>query len=283
MNQNKTVKELLLYGKHFLKQQNIDTAYLDAEVLLMYVLNFSKVQLFSCDKQIVNDSDEQKYIEFINQRANRMPIQYIVQHQEFMSLDFQVNNYTLIPRADTEILVETVLDYSKTNNIKYILDIGTGTGCIPISLAYYSDIKSVAVDIDDKTLQVAKYNAQKNNVLDKIQFIQSNLFNKVPNIKFDAIISNPPYIPTDDIKNLICQVKDYEPLNALDGGADGLYFYRQITQQALKYIHSGGFLFYEIGYNQGDDITKIMKANNIKDIKIIKDLANLNRVIIGKI
>ncbi len=282
MNQNKSVEELLLYGKQYLKQCNIETS-IDAQVILMYVLNFSKIDLFLKNKVIVTTDEQNKYIELLKKRGKGVPTQYIVGKQEFMSLDFLVNEETLIPRADTEILVETILNVDK--NIKYILDIGTGTGCIPISLLHYSkDMKALAIDINLRALELAEHNACINNVEDRITFIQSDLFSNLPDKfinKFDAIVSNPPYIPTEDIESLMKEVKDYEPYIALNGGIDGLDFYRKITIQSQKYLKSGGFIFYEIGYNQAKDVSCILENSGFTNIHIIKDLSGLDRVIMA--
>lgn len=282
MNQNKSVEELLLYGKQYLKQCNIETS-IDAQVILMYVLNFSKIDLFLKNKVIVTTDEQNKYIELLKKRGKGVPTQYIVGKQEFMSLDFLVNEETLIPRADTEILVETILNVDK--NIKYILDIGTGTGCIPISLLHYSkDMKALAIDINLRALELAEHNACINNVEDRITFIQSDLFSNLPDKfinKFDAIVSNPPYIPTEDIESLMKEVKDYEPYIALNGGIDGLDFYRKITIQSQKYLKSGGFIFYEIGYNQAKDVSCILENSGFTNIHVIKDLSGLDRVIMA--
>lgn len=286
MSQNKSVEQLLNDGKKYLKNKKISTAVIDAEIILMHILNFSKVQLFSKNKEITTNIQQQKYFESIQQRAKNIPVNYITGIREFMSLDFEVNTSTLIPRPDTEILVETILTMSKKYKLNYIMDVGTGTGCIPISLLYYSkDMSAIATDISSHAIDTAKQNAIKNHVEDRINFIQSDLFTAIPNNligKLDAIVSNPPYIPTSDIEYLMKEVRDYEPSSALDGGKDGLDFYRAITIQGQKYIRSGGFLFYEIGYNQSVAVSDIMEKQSIKDIKVLKDLAGLDRVVIGK-
>lgn len=279
MSQNKTISELLNFGKKYLSSENIDTAVLDAQLLLMYVLNLSRVQILA-HKELKIDYDKQsQYINLLKQRANRKPIQYIIGKKEFMSLEFEVNDKTLIPRNDTEILVETILN---NYNIEYIMDMGTGTGCIAISLLYYNkNMKAVVVDINEEILNLARINAIKHRVQDRIEFIKSDLFESVPNYKFDAIVSNPPYIPSDEIVNLMADVKDYEPKSALDGGYDGLDFYRKITSKAMHFIKENGFIFYEIGYNQTQEVSQIMIENGLENIKIINDLASLPRVIVG--
>lgn len=282
MNQNNIVQSLLSYGKNYLKQNRIATAVIDAEIILMYVLNFSKVQLFSHNRDCVAEDEHIRYLNMLQMRADGIPVQYIVGKQEFMSIEFDVNSHTLIPRADTEILVEAVLEKSKSHNLKYILDIGTGSGCIPISILYYnSDMNAVAIDIDEAALYIAKNNALKNRVSDRIEFINSNLFENLnSSYKFDAIVSNPPYIMSSDIKNLMKEVQN-EPLTALDGGHDGLCFYRDITYRAYEYIEAGGFLFYEVGYNQSNLVSAIMKDAGFENIEIIDDLASIPRVVVG--
>lgn len=285
MNQNKNIGELLSFGKEYLSDRNIDTSIIDAQLLLMHVLNLSKIQILTHKELEVDNTKVSQYIDLLCERGTNKPIQYILGNKEFMSLDFDVNSKTLIPRADTEILVETILNTAKTNSIKYIMDIGTGTGCIAISLLYYNkNMKAVAVDRDIEILQLAKTNAIKHKVEKRIKFIESNLFENVDNSylgKFDAIISNPPYIPSDEINSLMPDVKNYEPITALDGGYDGLNFYREITLKAKYYIKKGGFLFYEIGYNQSNDVSQIMLQNGLENIQVINDLASLPRVVVG--
>lgn len=288
MNPNKTVAEALKYGKAYLKANNIESYRLDAEVILMNILKFSKVQLFCNGNYILNEFELNRYLDDLTKRANKCPVQYIIGKQEFMSLDFKVNEFTLIPRHDTETLVETILNYDKSKllDLNFILEIGTGTGCITISLLKYCEkLKAIATDISCDALKIADLNSSLNSVNDRVSFIESDLFNSVPNIylnKFDAVISNPPYIETNVIEALDSQVKNFEPLKALDGGEDGLSFYRLITKQSYPFICEGGFLFYEIGYNQADKVKAIMEHVGFKFIEVIKDLNKLDRVVVGK-
>jgi len=275
-----------LWAKKQLKESKKESYAIDAQVLIMYVFGLSKVELILNSKLIAQESKAQIYKELVKKRAEGMPLQYITGTQEFMSLDFKVNTATLIPRGDTEILVETVQSFSKSENIKNILEIGTGTGCIPISLLHYDKgMRAVSADISSKALETAKINAELNNVADRIVFLQSDLFENISEDfqeKFDAIVSNPPYIPQSTIKTLMTEVKDYEPVSALDGGADGLDFYRNITEQGLKYIRRGGRIFYEIGCEQAKAVSSIMQSNGMYDIEVIKDLSGLDRVVTGK-
>ncbi len=287
MSQNsKTIEDVLIWAKKLLKENGKETYSLDAQVLLMYVTGFSKVQLILNNKTLLEEEKMQEYEKIVKQRADGMPLQYITGKQEFMSLDFKVNSATLIPRGDTEILVEAVQKISRLENINNIMEIGTGSGCIPISLLYYNkEMKAVSFDISEEAIKIAEINSEINGVSDRITFIQSDLFEKASEDmigKFDAIVSNPPYIPKDVIKNLMTEVKDFEPITALEGGIDGLYFYRAITEQGQKYIRSGGRIFYEIGCEQAEDVKKIMQLNGMYNIEVIKDLAGLDRVVIGQ-
>ncbi|NLM12463.1 MAG: peptide chain release factor N(5)-glutamine methyltransferase, partial [Epulopiscium sp.] len=191
----------------------------------------------------------------------------------------------LIPRQDTEILVETALEFIDKDKEFQVLDVCTGSGCIGISIAYYAPLSQViGIDISEDALKVARYNAKLNKVNDRVHFIKSNLFGEVPkNLKgtVDMIVSNPPYIPTEEIKELMKEVNAYEPTIALDGGKDGLDFYRLIVKDGKEYLKSGGILLFEIGYNQGDDVVHLLKSQNFTEIEIKKDLAGLNRVVFG--
>lgn len=283
---NKTIEDMLVWAKKLLKENGKETYSLDAQVLLMYVTGFSKVQLILNNKTLLEEEKIQEYEKMVKQRANGMPLQYITGKQEFMSLDFNVNSATLIPRGDTEILVEAVQKISRLENINNIMEIGTGSGCIPISLLYYNkEMKAVSFDINEEAIKMAEINSEINGVSGRITFIQSDLFEKASEDmigKFDAIVSNPPYIPKDVIKTLMTEVKDFEPITALEGGIDGLDFYRAITEQGQKYIRSGGRIFYEIGCEQAEDVKKIMQLNGMYNIEVIKDLAGLDRVVIGQ-
>ena len=217
-------------------------------------------------------------------RLKGRPIAYIVENREFMGLDFYVKEGVLIPRPDTETLVEELIDICKAKENLHILDIGTGSGAITISLAKYLPTSMVkSLDISDIPLEVGKQNAITNGVSERIEFIKSDLFNSIENtdMKFDVIVSNPPYIPKCDIDTLHTQVKDYEPYNALEGGEDGLDFYRKITAQSKKYIKENGILAYEVGHDQAKDVAEIMVNNGYTNIYTKKDLQGIDRVVIG--
>lgn len=272
-----TFREILMTAKDYLKQHEVADADVDAWYLLAHVFRINRADYYlHCDDEVL-ESQVQTYMQLVSQRAKHIPLQHITGTQEFMGLEFEVTSDVLIPRQDTEILVEEVL---KVCNQKSVLDMCTGSGCIIISLAKLGNIaKAVGVDLSEKALQVAKRNAAKHKL--NVEFIQSNLFDHIDGV-FDIVVSNPPYIPTEEIQNLMPEVRDHEPVMALDGDQDGLTFYRRITSEAKKHLSRNGYLFFEIGYNQGRDVTEILEKAGFTDIKIIKDLSGLDRVVFGR-
>lgn len=276
-----TIKELILYGTKKIKEENIENANLQSKILLSELLNEPKEYLIINQDEEIKVKTEKEFKKNIEKIVNGYPIQYIIKKQEFMKLNFYVDENVLIPQPDTEILVEKVINICKElENVK-ILDMCTGSGAIAISLAKYIENSVVmASDISENALEVAKKNAKENEV--EINFLKSDMFNEFSNIKFDVIVSNPPYIEKDVIKSLSKQVK-YEPHIALDGGKDGLYFYKILTEDAYKFLNKNGYLCLEIGYNQKQSVTKLLNATNkYEEIYCIKDLANNDRVIIAK-
>ncbi len=276
-------KDLLLLGESNLKQNKIEDAYIKAKKLLEYVLNQSKEELVINSLQEVSKENEQRYESLSKEIIKGKPIQYITKSQEFMGLNFYVDENVLIPQPDTEILVEETLKLIKekylNKNIK-ILDLCTGSGAIAISIAKYIEnlnnkIEIYALDISKQALEIAKKNAKDNDA--KINFIQSNMFEEIKNLKFDIIVSNPPYIETKTIPTLSKEVQS-EPIIALDGGQDGLDFYKIINMESPKYLNDDGHILLEIGYNQKESVTKIFEEN-YKNITCIKDLADNDRVI----
>lgn len=285
MSQNK-LDNLLMLASQKLKNDGVGEYILDAQLFMMEATGFTKVQLFTKNDYCLNNTEAEKFWNMVDKRAKRIPTQYIIGRCQFMGLNFLVSNAVLVPRPDTENLVETILEYKKNNVINSVMDIGTGSGCIPISLLHYGVDKAVALDISAGAIEVAKKNAELNHVLDRIQFINSNLFEALGDEqigKFDAIVSNPPYIAKDVIKGLMPEVKDYEPMIALDGGDDGLDFYKEIIPKGKKYLSAKGWMFFEIGYDQGVAVSNLLKAEGFEKIEVIKDLAGLDRVVLGKI
>ena len=272
-----SMSEALLYGRNFLKQENVDSYIIDSKVLLMNVCGITAVEIYVKDE--ITEQEFSKYKDMLQQRASKRPVAYIINNVEFMSLDFYVDSSVLIPRPDTEILVETSIEYISQNKYKSVLDIGTGSGAIAISIGKYTQIPELtAVDISDKALTVAKKNATFHNV--KVDFIQSDLFECVER-KFDIIVSNPPYISTSIIGSLGENVKNYEPLIALDGGEDGLDFYRSLVENAKLYLNCDGMILFEIGHDQGVQVYNLLETYGFCNITIKKDLAGLDRVVYG--
>lgn len=219
-----------------------------------------------------------RYEQMTDRRCSHVPLQYLTGSQEFMGLAFEVNPYVLIPRQDTEVLVETVLEKLKPG--MQVLDLCTGSGCIAVSLKHYvPDCCVTASDVSEQALDTAKKNG-KNHEAD-IAWVHSDLFEKIQG-SFDVIVSNPPYIPSAVIETLMPEVRKHEPMSALDGTEDGLYFYRKITEESVQYVKDGGFLCYEIGHDQGACVSKIMKDAGYKNVSIIRDLAGLDRVVTGR-
>ena len=277
------IKQALEEAKNILKSNNFEDSNIIAKELLSYVLKKDKVYLTINSDTALTDTEYAEFSKYIEQIIDGKPLQYITQKQEFMGIDFFVNEDVLIPQPDTEILVETVLDICKKYDKQSlrILDLCTGSGAIAISLSKILNTQVFASDVSIKTLKVAEKNNVMNNT--KVEFIESNLFEKINGEKFDIIVSNPPYIKNEEIKLLSKQVQN-EPYIALAGGEDGLDFYRKIIDEAYKYINKNGYLCLEIGYDQKEDLIKLIKQNeNYEYENCIKDLSNNDRCIIAKI
>lgn len=271
--------ELMKLGINNLKQKNIQDANIKARLLLQYILNQSKQELVINSEKIVDKIKINEYEECIKKLISGTPLQYITHIQQFMGLDFYVDENVLIPQPDTEILVEESIKLINKKQTAEILDLCTGSGAIAISIAYYcKQIKMTATDISKSAINVARKNAKSNNV--NINFIESDLFNQIPEKNFDFIVSNPPYIETDVINTLNEDVKN-EPYIALNGGKDGMDFYKKILDEAHNYLNQNGYLLLEIGYNQAKAITDL-QYNNLKLLtqQPIKDLAGNDRVMI---
>ena len=277
-----TIFELNNIGIKLLEENNIEDSRIKSKLLLEYVLNMSKIDLIVNNDKEVDDLIKEKYMKYINEIINGRPIQYIINNQEFMKLNFYVDENVLIPQPDTEILVQKAIEIikNKKDNKLDILDLCTGSGAIGISLKKYIDDITVYVsDISEKALEIAKKNAIKNEV--EVQYILSDMFSKMDNLKFDFIVSNPPYIKTDVIKLLSKEVQK-EPIIALDGGRDGLDFYRTIRNEAYKYLKDSGIILLEIGFDQKNTVSELFKNDNnynYENIELFKDLSNIDRVI----
>ena len=277
-----TIREALNKGMIILKSNNIETPKLKARLLLQYILKKNRQYLIVYDNKEIDKKQQWEYFINIEKLANGVPLQHITHTQEFMKMDFFVNENVLIPRPDTEILVEEVIEIAKKMEKPKILDLCTGSGAIAISIAKNVPSAEVwAIDISEKALEVAKKNA--NNLQAKVKFKKSNLFNNINKTKFDIIVSNPPYIKKADIKLLSNEVQK-EPEIALDGGYDGLDFYRKIASQAIDYLKFGSYLCFEIGFDQQEDVTEIIKnTKHFNNTYRKKDLFGNDRVIVTKV
>ena len=278
------IQELRKRGKDKLINANVYEANIKADILLQYVLGMTKTELISNSLKEVTDSQEKGYIEYLEQVVKGKPIQYITNIQEFMKLNFYVDENVLIPQPDTEILVEETL--KKIKEESKILDLCTGSGAIAISIEHYTKSKTkleiFASDISKEAIKIANKNAEYNNA--NIKFILSNMFENIKEKEFDILVSNPPYIEKNIIPTLSKEVQS-EPQIALDGGEDGLDFYRIIAKEGYKYVKSGGYILVEIGYNQKENVINIFYKYEEKyiDIKCIKDLNRQDRVIEVKV
>lgn len=272
------IKELLQNAINILKENNIKEPILKSRMILAKKLEKSKEYLILHDDEEVEPKIEEQYKKGIKRLVDGEPLQYITGEQEFMGLDFFVNKNVLIPRPDTEILVEEVINISKKDSVK-ILDMCTGSGAIAVSCAkFITNSKVIAADISVDALDVTQKNILKNNV--NVETIQTNLFEKIQDTDFDIIVSNPPYIETEVIRTLDLEVRN-EPIIALDGGQDGLDFYRKIIDEAYKFLKPNGYLCLEIGYNQKEKVIKLLqKNNNYSQVYSKKDLAGNDRIVV---
>lgn len=278
-------KELLTLGEQKLKEHKIEDAYHKAKLLLKYILNQTSEQLIANSLKTVNKENENKYQQKLQEIIEGKPVQYIVHQQEFMGLNFYVDEHVLIPQPDTEILVEMAIEMIKRLSVanKKVLDLCTGSGCVGISIAKYTNIQVVLSDISKQALEVARKNAKQNSVEERVEYVCSNLFEKIEKESFDYIVSNPPYIETNTIVSLPKEVQN-EPHLALDGGADGLTFYREILEKVPYYLKQDGYLLLEIGYQQSEKIINLWKNINCQLSLItkeaIKDFGGNDRVIV---
>lgn len=277
----KTYKDALEYGKQRLLECEIEDVNLDAWLLLEYVSGISRSWYFIHENEEISEDDIEEYQILIEQRGKHIPLQQLTKEAYFYGMKFFVNENVLIPRQDTEVLVEQVLSLSKGKENLKLLDMCTGSGCILLALlANLKQASGTGVDLSEKALEVAQRNGEELGI--EVSWVQSDLFDKVSG-SYDIIVSNPPYIETSVIEGLMDEVKLYEPRMALDGTEDGLFFYREITMQAGKYLKNNGILAFEIGYNQGKAVSEFMKENGYEEVQVLQDLAGLDRVVTGRI
>lgn len=260
-----------------LKEADIKEAEIESYYIIEAVLEISRAMYFLKKNDLVSEENVSKCMGIAESRKEHIPLQYLLGKQEFMGLEFRVTPDVLIPRQDTELLVEEVLKELKPG--MKVLDMCTGSGCIAISVAKLSNgAKVTAVDISKEALAVAKKNGEQNQA--EVRWIESDMFEQVTGT-YDVIVSNPPYIKSDVIETLMPEVKDYEPRLALDGTADGLYFYRKLAKEAGSYLTKGGRLCLEIGYDQGEEVAEMLRENGYKEVIVAKDLCGLDRNVYG--
>ena len=311
-----TLKEAYEYGVEKLQESGIEDAKQDSFYLLEFVTGVDRGQYYAMNQKEISPDEQREYLALIKERSMRIPLQHLIGSTEFMGLSFQVNPHVLIPRQDTELLVELALEKIEEISQKItleeprILDMCTGSGCILISILHYATkefprIKGVGVDISPKALEVAQENARNNGLRvmklnssisveeqghyneksqePQITLVESDLFARLDQKeKVHLIVSNPPYIPTKEIEGLEEEVRDHDPILALDGREDGLYYYRKIIEESPKYLTKDGFLMVECGWNQGEAVSQIMIEKGFSDVNKIKDLNGLDRVVVGR-
>lgn len=279
-----TVLEAINKSTDFLQKKGIESARTNAELLLASVLKCKRLDLYLKFDRPLDDSETNNYREFIRRRSTFEPLQYITGTVEFCNLEFIVSRDVLIPRPETELLVEAVFELIKNKDDISILDIGTGSGAIAISLANkLMNSKITAIDISEKALLVAKENTEKHNLQDRIEFIRFDIFKddfrKLG--QYDVVVSNPPYVPADEYKNLQKEIRDFEPAEAITDFNDGFRLYEVISGKLDSLLNTNGILFFELEINSSEAVEKILANNNITDINIIKDYSGINRIIYG--
>ena len=273
-----TYREAVEFGTKSLTDAGVPDAALDAWYLLQMVCRIERSYYYVHGEEDITQDAQKEYEIAVQKRAEHIPLQYIVGEQEFMGLRFKVNSNVLIPRQDTETLVEQVLKIVKPG--MKVLDLCTGSGCVLISvLKNAPELTGMGSDISKTALLVAKENAKLHEV--DAEWVRSDLFDNITET-FDVIMANPPYIPTGEILSLMPEVRDFEPESALDGGADGLDFYRKIAGQVKDYLNPGGYVYMEIGYDQGEAVSELMRNAGFTEVEVIKDLARNDRVVKGK-
>lgn len=272
-----TLESLLKKGTTILKDNGLEEAGLDAWLLLEFKTGKNRAYYFAHGDEPVSDETAAEYLELIGRRAGHIPVQQLTHQAFFMGYEFYVNENVLIPRQDTETLVEEALKVVKPG--MKVLDLCTGSGCIIVSIVHnVPEVEGTATDISKQALLVAKENAKLNQV--SVTFERSDLFDNVTGT-YDVIVSNPPYIRTGEVVKLMPEVQEFEPMEALDGKEDGLYFYRKIIKECKAYLKPGGHILFEIGYDQGEAVSGLLKEAGFKNVTVIKDLAHNDRVVTG--
>lgn len=274
------ISQLCNIANQILKQKGIQSTVLDTQLLLAHFLGKDKLFVLTNPDYEVKEYDG--FLALVHRRAAYEPMQYILGEAEFMSLPFRVNRHTLVPRPDTEVLVEAVIQEIGDKATSF-LDIGTGSGCIAVSITKYcKNARGTALDISAEALTVARDNAVRNGVEERLSFLQRDILREPVEGRFDYIVSNPPYIETEVIPTLMQDVRNYEPYTALWGGDDGLDFYRRIAYMGKELLKPDGLLAFEVGHTQSGAVTEILKKDGYKDVSVRNDLANIPRVVTAR-
>jgi len=276
-----TIKKLLLWTTHYFQEHHLDSPRLDAELLLAHVLHKQRIYLYTDFDLIVEPSELSLYREYIKKRVSGVSTAAIIGEKEFMGLTFKVNEDVLIPRPDTETWLEKVIQYHRNEQGLYVADLGTGSGAILLSFLYYcKEDTGVGVDISEKALAVAEENGRNLKMDDRVTWRRGDYLTALEEGElFDGILTNPPYIPTGDIRGLAEEVR-HEPMNALDGGADGLTFYRKLAEGAAEHLKDGGFLAAEFGIHQAADVVNLLKETGKFDsFEVITDYGGIERAV----
>lgn len=276
--------EWLTHGTKILLKGKSPTARLDCEVMLAHLLQVERSYFLTHGDEGLSQEAERTFMEWIRRREQHEPVAYIIGEKEFMGLNFSVDRHTLIPRPDTEILVEETLKrFQNHKGTLELLDIGTGSGAIGLSLAVFlRSARITAVDISEKALEVAAFNARKLGVDHRVTFYQKDCLEGLPDQRFHGIVSNPPYITVEEMEQLPESVARFEPHSALYGGEDGLTFYQRITKLAFDALFEDGWLLFEIGAKQGRQVENLLKERGFFNVEIVKDLSGLDRVVLGQ-
>ena len=279
-----TILDAIKLSTDYLEKKGIESARLNSELMLAEILNCKRLDLYLKFEQPLQEYEVDKLREWISRRGKFEPLQYIIGKADFYGARFNVNNFVLIPRPETEILVDRIIVQNKNRGSLRILDIGTGSGIIPIVLALHiTDATICAIDNSSDAIEVAKQNAEMNNVSERIEFLTTDLFSaKFEDGSFDIIVSNPPYVSLDEYGTLQKEIVDYEPKQAVTDMGNGLKFYSYISEKAKQWLNQGGKLYFEVGKDQYETVKKFMSDNGFENITAVKDLLSIDRVVIGE-
>ncbi len=280
-----TVLQAINLSEEYLKKKGVESARINAELLLADLLKCKRLDLYLSFDRPLSEKEKSQYRSFLSRRGEKEPLQYILGHSEFFRLDFKVNPSVLIPRPETEILVETIIKNHNPGDSLKILDIGTGSGNIAISLSKnLPKSKVIAIDISENAIKLAKENAKLNEVENRTEFINFNIETdnlNVLNVDFDIVVSNPPYVALDEFENLQQEIKHFEPKTAVTDFKEGFKFYKIISKLAPDILKNGGSLYFEVAEGQSPEVEKILAQNKFINIGTVKDYSNINRVVNG--